>query len=155
MYDDRICVQPPLHVASTMIVCWRCGADMPAIALIAPNIPETEGETCVLSNIRELPSAVLKWIQKRFPMFMLKFSKTTQSRCYANTCPKCGILSGDFYLHEEPGAPFFPTTKEEAEGLSIETVPVNGSVIVRAGLGMGVGDLILEHAERKGGGEWH
>ena len=154
MYDDRIRVEPPLHVASTMIVCWRCGADMPAVSLIAPNIPETEGEICVLSNIRELPPPVLRWIQQRFPTVMLKFSKSTQSKYYANTCPKCGVLSGDFFLHEEPGAPFFPTTKEEAKGLSIETIPVNESMIVRASLGTGVGDLILQHARRKGAEEF-
>ena len=149
MRDDRICVEPPLHVVSTMIVCWRCGADMPSIALIAPNVHETEGEICVLSYIRELPPPVLKWIQQRFPTFRLKFSKTTQSKYYANTCPKCGVLAGDFFLHEEPGAPFFPTTKEEAKHLSIETIPVNESMTVRAGLGIGVGDLILQHARRK------
>jgi hypothetical protein len=153
MYDDRIHVEPPLYVASTVILCWRCGADMPAIALIAPNVPETEGEICVLSNIRELPPPVLKWIRQRFPTFRLKFSRTTQSKYYANTCPKCGVLSGDFFLHAEPGAPFFPTTKEEARHLSIETIPVNESVTVRAGLGIGVGDLILQHARRKSAGQ--
>jgi hypothetical protein len=34
-----------------------------------------------------------------------------------------------------------PAIKEEAKGLLIETVPVNGSMIVGAGLGAGVGDL--------------
>jgi hypothetical protein len=135
-----------------MIVCWRCGADMPAIALIAPNVPETEREIFVLLNIRQLPPQVLKWIRQRFPMFRLKFSKTTQSKYHANTCPKCGVLSGDFFLHEQPGAPFFPTTKEEAKHLSIETIPVSESMTVRAGLGIGVGDLILQHAHRKGAG---
>jgi hypothetical protein len=121
---------------------------MPAIALIARNVPETEGEVCVLSNIRELPPTVLKWIRQRFPTFSLKFSKTTQSKYYANTCPKCDVLSGDFFLHGDIGAPFFPTTKEEAKHLSIETIPVSGSMTVRAGLGIGVGDLILRHARR-------
>ena len=153
MHDDRIHVEPPLHVASTMILCWRCGADMPAIALIAPNVPEAEGEICVLLNIRELPPPVLKWIRQHFPTLRLKFSKTTLSKYYANTCPKCGVLSGDFFLHEEPGAPFFPTTKEEAKHLSIETIPVIESMTVRAGLGIGVGDLILQHARRKGAGK--
>ncbi len=153
MHDDRIRLEPPLHVASTMIFCWCCGADMPAIALIAPNVLEAEGEICVLSNIRELPPPVLKWIQQCFRTFRLKFSKTTQSKYYANTCPKCGVLSGDFFLHGEPGAPFFPTTKEEAKHLSIETVPANESMTVRAGLGIGVGGLILQHARRKGAGK--
>jgi len=96
---------------------------------------------------------VLKWIRQRFPTFRLKLSKTTQSKYYANTCPKCGVLSGDFFLHGDLGAPFLPTTKEEAKHLSIETIPVNESMTMRAGLGIGVGNLILQHALRKGAGQ--
>jgi hypothetical protein len=150
MNEEKIRIDPPLHLASTTICCWRCGAEMPAVALLAPNVPDTEGEICILSNIQDLPPWVLTWIQKRFPTFRLKYSKTTRSRYYANTCPDCGVLSGDFYLHEEPGAPFFPTTKEEARSLAIEMVPMRESILVRTGLGMGTVDLILENAGKIG-----
>jgi hypothetical protein len=58
------------------------------------------------------------------------------------------VISGDFYLHSEPGASFFPTEEDEAGSLTIEEVPIKGSIKVRAGLGVGVGELILEHAKR-------
>ena len=148
MHDGLIQIDPPLYVAHTMISCWRCRAHMPAIGLVAPNVPETDGEICILSQVEKLPEAVLRFVRNRFPSFRLKYSKTVGSRYYANTCPKCGVISGDFHLHSEPGAPFSPTTEEEAMRLTLEPVPLTGSIRVRAGLGMGTGDLILEHARK-------
>jgi len=153
MHDDPIRIDPPLYLAHTRMSCWRCGADMPAIALVAPSVAETEGEICLLSEVEELPESVLQFVRKRFPSFKLKYSKTLGLRYYANTCPRCGVIFGDFYLHSEPGAPFFPTTEDEAKELTLEPVPLTGSITVRSGLAMGVGDLILEHARKLMGGE--
>ena len=49
--DPRMRVNPPLYVASTRIHCWKCGAEMPAMALVAPDAPDGFGDVCVLSNI--------------------------------------------------------------------------------------------------------
>lgn len=100
-------IDPPLNLASTTIACWRCGADMPAVAIIASNVPGTEGSVCILSDILSLPVGVRAFIQKRFPTFKLTYSKTIRAKYHANTCPRCGVLSGDFFLHSEPGSPFF------------------------------------------------
>ena len=108
MENEKTTINPPLYLAGTTISCWRCSADMPAVGLIAPQVPDTEDEVCILSDITELPASVLAFVQKRFPTFQRKFSKTTGTEYYANTCPKCGVLSDDFYLHSEPGGPFFP-----------------------------------------------
>jgi hypothetical protein len=148
MDDDSIRIDPPLYLSHTKISCWRCGAKMPALALVAPNVAEADGEICILSEIEELPKAVLHFVRNRFPSFTLRYSKTAGSPYYANTCLRCGVISGDFYLHSEPGAPFFPTTKAEAEQLTLEPVPLAGPITVRAGVGIGAGDLILEHARK-------
>ena len=148
MDDDSIRIDPPLYLAHTKISCWRCGAKMPALALVAPNVAEADGAICILSEIKELPPVVLQFVCKRFPSFTLRYSKAVGSRYYANTCPTCGVISGDFYLHSEPGAPFFPTTKGGAEQLTLEAVPLAGPITVRAGVGIGAGDLILEHARK-------
>jgi hypothetical protein len=42
---------------------------MPAIALVAPSVAETEGEICLLSEVEELPESVLQFVRKRFPSF--------------------------------------------------------------------------------------
>ena len=148
MHDDSIRIDPPLYIAHTMVSCWRCGAKMPALALIAPNVAEADGEICILSEIEEIPKAVLQFVGNRFPSFTLRYSKTAGSRYYANTCLRCGVISGDFYLHSEPGAPFFPTTEEEAKQLTLEAIPLAGPITIRAGVGVGAGDLILEHARK-------
>jgi hypothetical protein len=143
-------INSPIYLASVPIDCWRCGKEMPAVAIIA-KVSQAEGEICTLLNIRSLPGTLRTFIQKRFPTFRLKYSKTTKSEYYASTCPKCGVLSGDFFLHGEPGAPFFPTDKEEAACLTVEEIPVAGPLDVEAGLHMGTASLILEHAKRKTG----
>ena len=148
MDDDSIRIAPPLYLAHTIIFCWRCGAKMPAIALVAPNVAEADGEICILSEIAQLSKAVLQFMGNRFPSFTLRYSKAVDSRYYANSCPTCGVISGDFYLHSEPGAPFFPTTKGEAKQLTLEAVPLAGPITVRAGIGVGAGDLILQHARK-------
>jgi hypothetical protein len=148
MHDEPMRIDPPLYLAHTRISCWRCGADMTAIALVAPNVAETEGEICILSEVEELPESVLRFVRKRFPSFKLRYSKTLGLQYYANTYPRCGVIFGDFYLHSEPGSPFFSTTDDEAKELTLEAVTLTGSITVRGGLAMGVGDLILEHARK-------
>jgi len=141
-------IDPPLYIASTRIHCWKCHAEMPAITLVAPDIPDGFDEVYVLSNIAHLPSEVLNFIQRTFPHFKLRYSKTTQSRYFANTCPKCHMLSGDFHLHGEPGATFCPTTPAEAQRLWLKEIPLSCPVEIEASPGAGSGELIIEHARR-------
>lgn len=96
-----------------------------------------------------LPPAVLTYIETLFPTFKLKFSKTMQAEYYADTCPNCGVLSGDFHLHCELGAPFFPTDEEEARCLTVQQIPLEQPFDVEAGIGMGTGDLILKYGNRQ------
>jgi len=121
---------------------------MPVIAILAPKVEGNAGEICILSEITELPDAVLAYIQGRVPTFKLKFSKTVGQKYFASTCPKCGVLSGDFHLHSEPGAPFFPTDKREAASLYMTQIPVLGRIHARASIDMDCSDLILKNAGR-------
>ena len=126
------------------------------VALIAPNIEDMyseedgidEREIFILSDVLTLPSNVLEYLQRRVPSFKLKYSKTVGAKYYANTCPHCGMLSGDFYLHSEPGAPFFPSDEEEASQLYITEVPLADPVFIQAGLHAGTGELIVKHARK-------
>ena len=67
---------------------------------------------------------------------------------YGNTCPKCGVLYGDFFLHGEPGSPFFPQRKEKAKFLYIKEIPLSKSIEISAGLHLGLGEIILSNAKR-------
>ena len=121
---------------------------MSVVAILAIHVEDTENQVCILSDILELPEMVLSYIQKRVPTFKLKFSKTVGQKYYANTCPKCGILSGDFFLHSEPGAPFFPTDEEEAKSIYMTEIPLSNPIVARASLSIGVGELIVDNAKK-------
>jgi hypothetical protein len=148
MDEDRLTIDPPLYLIGKMCWCWRCEARMPVVAILAPKVAGTEGEICVLSEITELPEALLAYIQQRVPTFKLTYSKTVERKYFANTCPKCGMLTGDFHLHEEPGAPFCPMDEREASSLYMTELPVPGRIHARAGFSMGLGELILKNARR-------
>jgi hypothetical protein len=130
------------------IDCWKCRKRMPVVAILAPNIEDTDNQVCVLSDIVVLPEEVLGYVQERVPTFCFRYSKTIGSKYFANTCPSCGSLSGDFFLHSEPGAPLFPTNEQEASLLYLTQIPIQGPVRVHAGFHMGTGELILCNAKQ-------
>jgi hypothetical protein len=148
MDDDKLKINPPLFMVGIKIHCWRCEAKMPVISLLAPNVDNTEDQVCLLSGIENLPNQVLSFIQIRVPTFKLKFSKTANTKYFANTCPKCGVLYGDFFLHDEPGAPFFPEDEEDAKSLYIKEIPISRPVQIKAGLSLGLGEIILSNAKK-------
>lgn len=134
MDKDKRIIEPPIYLIGKMYSCWRCEARMPVVSVLAPVVRETEGEICILSEIIDLPEPVVAYIQRRVPTFKLKFSNTIGFKYFANTCPKCGVLSGNFHLHCEPGAPFFPTDEREAEFLymtkSYSVLKASGHLII-------------------------
>ena len=107
MRDNKLKINPPLYLIGKKIHCWNCDNKMPAIALLAPNVDDSEGEIYILSDIQELPKDVYFFIKNRVPSFRMKYSKMAGHKYLGNTCPKCGLLSGEFFLHAEPGGPFF------------------------------------------------
>jgi hypothetical protein len=121
---------------------------MPAIALLTPNVNAAEGEICILSDIQELPKDVYFFIKNRVPSFKMKFSNMAGHRYLGNTCPKCGLLSEEFFLHAEPGGPFFPVDENGAKSLYIREIPLTDSITVTASVSTGCGDLILKNAKR-------
>ena len=97
MDEDRLTIDPPVYLIGKMYACWRCGAKMPVHRHPGSGREGTEGETCILSGITELPEAILAYIQGRvLQTFKRKFSKTIGQKYFASACPKCGVLSGDF-----------------------------------------------------------
>jgi len=93
---------------------------------------------------------VVRFVQSRFPSFQLKFSKTMESKYFANHCTQCGMHTGDFYLNSEPGGAFFSMTEEEAKVVTIESIPLDGSINVRSNYHTGgSGDLILNFAKKR------
>ena len=148
MDDDLLRISTPLYLIGMKIGCWKCGERMPVVALLATTVKGADHHVCVLTDVIALPKPILEYVQKRVPTYQYRYSKTVQTRYYANTCPSCGMLSGDFFLHSEPGAPFFPTCKDEACRLYLTEIPVQGPVHIRASFHVGTGELILNYAKR-------
>lgn len=147
-HDDKLNVDSPLYLASTTIGCWKCGASMSVVALIAPKVEGFDGEICMLSNIEELPDRIRDFIQKSHPLFQRQFSITAKSTYFANICPDCGAITGDFFLHSEPGGAFFPETESEAEDIKLTEIPLQNRIVVKTAWGIGSGDMILAHARK-------
>lgn len=148
MQEDKLTIHPPLYLIGMKYSCWKCEADMPVVAILAPDVEGSGREVCVFSNICKLPKDVADHIQGRVPTFRLKYSKTVKQKYYANTCPKCGMLSGDFHLHSEHGAPFFPVGEKEAALLYMTEIPVAGTIHIEASPSIGRGEIILNNARR-------
>lgn len=148
MDDGNLKVVPPLYLTGMKISCWRCGNRMSVVAIVAPNIEGEGEEVGVLTDIRTLPHEVLNFLQERVPTFELKYSKMVERKYYGNVCPKCHTLSGDFFLHSEPEAPFFPMDEKQASRLYLTEIPVKEPVSIQASFHVGTGELILDNAKR-------
>jgi hypothetical protein len=146
--SNSLKIRPPVYMIGMKIHCWRCQSRMPVIAILAPHIEDTENQIGILSEIESLPDDVIKYIQHRVPTYKLKYSKTLEHKYFANTCPKCRVISGDFYLNSEPGAPFFPTDEKEANELYLTEIPIDSQITVQASVNFGVGELIINNAKQ-------
>jgi hypothetical protein len=148
MNENELKINPPLYLIGKKIHCWNCDNKMPAIALLAPNVDDSEGVIYILADVLELPKDVYFFIKNRVPSFKMKYSKMAGYKYLGNTCHKCGLLSGEFFLHAEPGSPFFPEDENDARSLYIKEIPLTGSITVTASVNTGCGDLILKKAKR-------
>jgi hypothetical protein len=129
---------------------------MTVISLISSSVEDLEAEyeddsmseeIFILREIAMLPIPILSYIQQRVPTFTLRHSKTTNTKYYANTCPSCNVITGDFHLHNKPGSPFFPNDKDDAERLYIIEIPLDAPIEIDSGYHIGTGDLILKYAK--------
>ena len=138
---------PPLYLIGKKGSCWKCGHSMSIVSLLAPNIEEADNQVSILFGISYLPEEIVSYIQKRVPTYKLKYSKTTGSECYSNTCPSCKILYGDFFLNSEPGDIFFPIEEETAMSIYKTKIPFNKPFSIDALPSIGSGELILKFAK--------
>ncbi len=153
MDEEGLQLSAPTYLVAGDWNCWRCDADMSdadmkVVALLCENGEAPEMGPFILSSTATLPRHVVEFVQRRCPNFRLTLSKTVGTKYFANNCRECGVISGDLFLHSEPGAPFFPTEEEEARSLTLEQIPLSEPVVDNSGCGYGPGDLAL-HYERR------
>lgn len=121
---------PEAYLVRGSKLCWKCSAPIAVIGfLMAPGFQMLEswddGEATWSEQddwrfahyIGELAQPAARFAVATSPDYRLAFSKTTNSRYWANHCPACRRLQGDFNLFCEPDGPFMPTTRQEASTL--------------------------------------
>lgn len=82
---------PTTFYRYTVGECWKCHEEILLFAW-----PGQEAEE------QQTPPAV-----GRPRTVQLRYSKTVRDRYWANTCPCCGVLEGNFFLFSEPDSPLF------------------------------------------------
>ncbi|MBX3352947.1 MAG: hypothetical protein KF684_08420 [Phycisphaeraceae bacterium] len=144
MHDEES-IGPPFHIVIGVTRCYRCGGAF-EVAAIAGSDPE--GHACFSTHIESMPEALLDAVRAQIAVYRKVFSRSVGHQYYANICPHCDALSGDFFLHQ-PGELFGVMEPEDAHGLRVISVGpnVNGSIVGSALFGSSL-DLIFEAATK-------
>ncbi len=154
--DDILRITAPIFLLRATETCWRCHASQEVIALAVrwrfdknqdEDAQPEENEPLILQNIQALPKPLIDAVVLRHPRFAKRSSKTAGTDYYMNTCD-CGAHFGDFYLFSEPGGAFFPMDEKDASRITVEELPLSGTFELNCSYGMGLGDLIFEHARK-------
>jgi hypothetical protein len=95
-----------------------------------------------------MPQSIFESLSVSNPRYRLHHSRTVSTEYYANIC-ESGANFGDFYLFNEPGHAFFPTSVEEASRIAITKLPLVGTFELRCGWELGAGEFIFKHGIRR------
>ncbi|HEY6456122.1 MAG TPA: hypothetical protein VIY90_12685 [Steroidobacteraceae bacterium] len=110
-------------VVSGYVKCWNCQADAQVICLYCQS-GFVDGEAMLdfsVSNITDIDES-LRMQLGRWPKFHPIRRRGTMSGGFANHCPSCNKPQDDFYLHCQPGGPFFSFQDPVAQQLRIHVL---------------------------------
>lgn len=138
----NIIIKAPVYLAINTSECWKCHHETTVISLYSDNFyhldyrdEEAENETyekvdakSFFSDITFLDKDILQFLHQNFAFFKLGFSKTINSRYWANHCEQCDALQGDFFNHAEPGGAFYPVTEAECKKILLIQLPLKFDV---------------------------
>lgn len=145
---------PYYYVMKSLSDCWKCNAVSSVFSFKLPeeheefepveddedefaldrNLGEwkSHGLRSTVSYVNSLPPRVQKQIRRFTENFKLAYSKKAGSRYFMNHCQHCGSKFGDFFMHNEPGGAFFPTSPGQASQMILyrvnERFDANGSL---------------------------
>lgn len=155
--EDSMKVGTPLYLITSMELCWKCGRPQEVIALASGSLADDEGEEAtenaeeiepfILNEITGMPAEVFQYLAAKHPRCRMHYSRTVEATYFTNFC-ECGANFGDFYLHCEPGAAFFPDTEEDAAKMTVEKLPFGGVLDFVCTYSQGLGGFIFKHAKR-------
>lgn len=119
----------PVELASVQTNCWKCQNKTPVHALVAADVEEfVSGEESFKVEARNfvyelsdeaLPAAAKAVLAGAAANYIPTFSRMAGESSWGNLCIHCGILQGAFFLHSEPGGPFFGGPSEFSGALTL------------------------------------
>lgn len=130
--DELVILQKPIYLVETTRKCWKCNNIIPIFGVAnrrdkkAINVPSYDDMDDVsnyrperdyyhkhfgfslrfFEYIQGMSNEDLHKIKVIAPDYQLRFSKTVGYKYFANTCPHCKMIQGDFELYEEPDEGF-------------------------------------------------
>ncbi|WP_320534194.1 hypothetical protein [Robbsia andropogonis] len=136
-------VAPNFLLASNTQSCWKCGCSTPVFSVASkgdylarlPLCEEDDATTegvvwtmaesgTFIGNLTLVNGSVRRSLARHCPNYRVDFSKTAESNYFINHCRSCDAKLGDFYMHNEPGGAFFPTTEVQATKIQLRKVEV-------------------------------
>ncbi|MFZ3324201.1 MAG: hypothetical protein WA190_17635 [Usitatibacter sp.] len=136
--------------------CYKCHALNEFVAIVAPpghevlneddDKWEAVGESSILGWIRSINPEAAEAVQKISPDWKYSRSRTLEDSVYMNHCRACHAHQGDYFLHAEPDAPFFP---DEAKPNKIRLVELlNLPLVVDCGMHSLGGEVAFPEDEK-------
>lgn len=144
-----------LYIAVGDHTCFKCNRQTPVVSLASDSYiridgdysERCEGEVNFISDVDGLPQQLQEYLNNTYQFFK-GYSKTTKSYYYGNHCNNCGVLQGDWFLHDEPDSPFFIDGVDAAKALTLYKIPLSYDLALTASVGWGSEDyLIKEYAK--------
>lgn len=124
-----------LYLVSALNTCQKCGEVVIVYCLASERfemIEKTEDfededsfdTFTTYSQLKQLPAELESFFKAKFPTYFNDYSNTIKSNYYMNHCSKCGVKSGDFFLHNKLGGAFFPEEEEQARNITLVEIPL-------------------------------
>lgn len=137
---------PFFFLAKAKNKCWRCAKESDAFSIFLPDVHaqldcDEDGrpawfEGCgvgTLSSVLWISEAVAEVLTSHAPSYKRAFSKKAGCSYLMNHCAHCHATQGDFFMHNEPGGTFFPTTPDECSKITIRPFNVLFEAIASVG----------------------
>ncbi|WP_053064247.1 hypothetical protein [Caballeronia mineralivorans] len=137
-------VAPYFFLASNQQRCWKCGRATSVVCLASKggylarhSLDEDEADDVedaeqvawsiadsgtFIGNLTLVNGRVRRFLAENCPNYRVDFSKMAESSYFMNHCDYCDAKFGDFFMHNEPGGAFFPTTEHEASFIRMRRV---------------------------------
>lgn len=152
--NTNLIIYDHLYIAVTNKECFKCKQLTPVISLASDTIVEIQEDEEIRTEVWDdaihfifdfdNPPKILKKYLKEKYNFYYGYSKFTDSYYYGNHCSNCGVLQGNFYLHEEVDSPFFIHDIEDAKKITLLKFKLDNDLELCSAFSWSSTDYLLE-----------